>query len=161
MTSPADKAQDIQPGTDGIPVMASSRQSLKTVLYAEDDPDIRAVVEMTLEAMTDIELISCKGGSEAIMKAGSVVPDMVLLDVMMSDIDGLTVFDYLSRQSDYQNVPTVLITAKVQKHEVEEYLRRGVIGVIPKPFDPVALPELLEALWMDFQVSTESVQAGS
>ncbi|WP_062264826.1 response regulator [Endozoicomonas arenosclerae] len=131
--------------------MNQQDDGLKTILYAEDDEDIRSIVEMTLEAMTNIEVISCKNGSEAILKSSSVSPDLVLLDVMMPDMDGLTVFEYLSRQEDYCKVPVILITARVQAHEIDEYLAKGVVGVIQKPFDPVTLPDQLIAFWEAFQ----------
>ncbi|TMO20569.1 hypothetical protein CWC28_22130, partial [Pseudoalteromonas sp. S4492] len=80
-----------------------------------------------------------------------VTPDLVLLDVMMPDMDGLTVYEYLSRQEAYRLIPVILMTARVQAHEIDEYLARGVIGVIQKPFDPVALPKLLTSYWQTYQ----------
>ena len=131
--------------------MNSSVKTLNKILYAEDDPDIRSLVEMTFTAMTDYDLVSCKDGLEAMEQSRNLIPDLVLLDVMMPKMDGLTLYDYLRKQENYRNIPTILMTAKVQSHEVEEYKKMGVIGVIPKPFDPVQLPQILESLWNDFQ----------
>jgi len=47
---------------------------------------------------------------------------------------------------DLRDLPVVFMTAKVQRHEVEDYVRAGAAGVIRKPFDPMKLPSELEAL---------------
>ncbi|MFK0572067.1 response regulator [Endozoicomonas sp.] len=131
--------------------MDNPEKALKQILYAEDDPDIRTIVQLTMQAMTEVELIICEGGIEAVEKSKQIVPDLVLLDIMMPDMDGLAVFDYLRQQENYRGVPVVFMTAKVQSHEVRQYRKLGAVDVITKPFDPVELPKILNAIWNDVQ----------
>ncbi|WP_419536437.1 response regulator [Endozoicomonas sp.] len=123
---------------------------LKTILYAEDDEDIRSIVEISLQNFSDLKLIVCNGGTDALKMADSGTPDMVLLDVMMPDVDGLTVLKSLKQREDYQNVPIVLMTAKVQKYEVEQFKALGAVDVIVKPFDPLTLSNQLTAIWSQY-----------
>lgn len=127
--------------------MGTAPPPLTTILYAEDDGDIRSVVEITLQNFSDFRLLSCNGGGEALKMADTSSPDMVLLDVMMPDVDGLTVLKTLKKREDFHNVPIVLMTAKVQKHEVEQFKALGAIDVIVKPFDPLTLADQLTAIW--------------
>ncbi|WP_066018644.1 response regulator [Endozoicomonas atrinae] len=123
---------------------------LSTILYAEDDQDIRSIVEMTLRNFSDFKLISCNDGREALELAEDITPDMVLLDVMMPNVDGLTVLNRLKELDAYRRVPIVLMTAKVQKHEVEQFKELGATDVIIKPFDPLTLVDRIVDIWNEY-----------
>jgi len=112
------------------------------VLYVEDDPDIREVVEFCLED-EGYDLTICENGFDAIGKAGSVEVDLVLLDVMMPGIDGPTAMVKLRAMPHMKDVPVIFMTAKVQASEVKEYKKLGAIDVIMKPFDTMALPGMI------------------
>ncbi len=129
---------------------------LTSILYAEDDEDIRSIVEITLQNFSDFRLISCNGGGEALKMADKSSPDMVLLDVMMPDVDGITVLNALKQREDLQNVPIVLMTAKVQKHEIEQFKALGAIDVIVKPFDPITLADQLTVIWNQYHTGHHS-----
>lgn len=80
-------------------------------------------------------------------KAVASVPDLILLDVMMPGMDGPTTLAALRREPTLVDVPVVFITAKVQSSEVEFYTSLGALGVISKPFDPMALADQVRAIW--------------
>ncbi|MGR8935608.1 MAG: response regulator, partial [Gammaproteobacteria bacterium] len=74
-------------------------------------------------------------------------PDLILLDIMLPAMDGLAIQDALGKDVQTADIPIVFMTAKVQNEEVEEYRRRGALGVIFKPFNPMTLAgELRELL---------------
>jgi CheY-like chemotaxis protein len=121
--------------------------SLKRILLVEDEPDIRFITTHALRALGGFEVEPCESGAEAVEKAADFVPDLVLSDVMMPGMDGLSTLQALRKLSIMQNVPVVFMTARVQKHEVEEYKALGVAEVIDKPFDPTQLPDRLSSIW--------------
>lgn len=114
------------------------------ILYVEDDPDIRMVAEMALE--DEFEIYECESGKIALETAAGIIPDLLLLDVMMPEMDGPTTLGKLRELEGYANIPVIFMTAKVQSQEVESYLALGAVGIISKPFDPMALGEKIREL---------------
>ncbi|MFZ4478374.1 MAG: response regulator [Rhodoferax sp.] len=120
---------------------------LRRVLCAEDDPDIRLILEFSLATVGAYEVCMCAGGRAALAQAPGFSPDLVLLDVMMPDLTGPQTLDALRAQPGMKGVPVVFLTAKAMPDEVEELLQYGASGVIVKPFDPVKLPQDIRMYW--------------
>lgn len=120
---------------------------LKTILCVEDDPDIQAITALALESIGGFSIISCDNGSKALEVLKKKTPDLILLDVMMPDPDGVATYHALRAMPQAHAIPVIFITAKIQKHEVESYIAMGAIGVIPKPFDAMTLADEVRALW--------------
>ncbi|MFO8023562.1 response regulator [Thiohalophilus sp.] len=116
-----------------------------TVLYVEDEDDIREMTEFALED-EGFELIQCVSGQDALEKAAGVHPDLILLDVMMPGMDGVSTAQKLREMPHLADVPVIFMTAKVQQTEVEKYKAMGAIGVIKKPFDAMELPDQIREL---------------
>lgn len=115
------------------------------ILFVEDEADIRAVVEFALED-EGFNLIQCCNGQEALDKAPNVNPDLLLLDVMMPGIDGPTTLARLREIPEYEHIPVIFMTAKVQPQEVQQLIELGALGVIPKPFDPLTLADEIHSI---------------
>jgi CheY-like chemotaxis protein len=124
--------------------------SLQRILMVEDDPDIQIVARLSLEAVGKYTVEACSGGHEALRIVKDFAPDLVLLDVMMPDMDGLTVLQALRADPQTKALPVVFMTAKAQAHEVVAYKEKGAISVISKPFDPMELPFTLAQIWRDY-----------
>jgi two-component system, OmpR family, response regulator len=122
-------------------------QELKTLLYVEDDPDIQEIAVLALAHVGGFSVVVASSGAEALALARECRPDLILLDVMMPGMDGLATLGALRADADTESVPVIFMTAKVQEREVESYLRAGAIGVIAKPFDPMALAERVREIW--------------
>ena len=117
------------------------------ILYVDDEADIREVAAMALELDDAFEVRTAGSGPEALQQAASWLPDLILLDVMMPGMDGPTVFAYLQEQPETAAIPVVFITARTQAAEVRSFEALGAHGVIAKPFDPMALPDQVRAIW--------------
>ena len=117
------------------------------ILIAEDEDDIRAITEMSLEEINDLKITACTSGKEAIEKAAEAKPDLILLDVMMPEMDGPTTLKELRKIEATGSVPVIFMTAKVQPDELEEYRDLGAIDIIKKPFDPLTLADKLKEIW--------------
>jgi CheY-like chemotaxis protein len=109
------------------------------LLHVEDEPDIRAVVEMSLALDPDITLKSCASGADALVAAADWEPDLILMDVMMPVMDGTETLTHLRESARTAAIPVVFMTARAQTTEAEHFLSLGAAGVIPKPFDPMTL----------------------
>ena len=120
---------------------------LTRILMVEDDPDIRAVAHLSLTAVGGFTVALCASGEEALAQAEAFAPDLLLLDVMMPGMGGPATLAALRAKPALAGVPALFMTAKVQPQEVAHYRDLGAADVLPKPFDPMALPGQLRALW--------------
>ncbi len=130
---------------------------LRRILYVEDEPDIAAVVKLTLENLGGYTVQACSSGHEALEQAVSCTADLILLDVMMPGLDGPATLEGLRSISATANTPVVFMTAKTQAHEIERYQSLGVTDIIAKPFDPMALPGQVASIWSSHVQRHESV----
>ena len=121
--------------------------ALTRIMYVDDEPDIRAIVEMALQAVGGFTVTLCQDGREALEKAPRARPDLVLLDVMMPGMDGPQTLEALRRVPGLAGVPVVFVTAKVQPAEIARFRELGAADVIAKPFDPMALSDQVRAIW--------------
>jgi len=120
---------------------------LSRILFVEDEIDIQMVARLALKDIGGFEVEVCSSGSEALERAREFLPELILLDVMMPAPDGPATLKALARQPETATMPVVFVTAKVQSHEVEEYLRLGAIDVIVKPFDAMTLSDRVQEIW--------------
>ncbi|TSE03109.1 response regulator [Mesorhizobium intechi] len=109
------------------------------ILYVDDEDDIREVAQMSLELDPEFEVRCSSSGAEALTDAADWQPHLILLDVMMPDMDGPETLKRLADSPLTASIPVAFITARTQTHQVERYLVMGAVGVIAKPFDPMAL----------------------
>lgn len=120
---------------------------LTRILYVEDEPDIQTVARLALETLGGFTVEVCSSGSEALAKAPTFRPQLVLLDVMMPAMDGPSTLDKLRELPQFSVTPVIFMTAKVQPGEVADYKAMGAVDVIPKPFDPMTLSGQVQAIW--------------
>ncbi len=124
-----------------------SHKELKNILYAEDEEDIRAIAQIALEDIGNLTVRYCSDGRKTLEAAKTFVPDLLLLDVMMPEMDGPTTLRELRQIDEFSSVPVIFMTAKIQVNEIEEYKQMGAIDVIAKPFDPMTLAEQIKKAW--------------
>jgi CheY-like chemotaxis protein len=122
-------------------------KTLARILYVEDEPDIRMVAQMALEAVGGFNVITCPSGSEALAAAPTAAADLLLLDVMMPGMDGPSTLKALRALPATAGTPVIFMTAKVQAAEVAQYRELGAIDVIHKPFDPMELSAQISRIW--------------
>lgn len=113
------------------------------LLYVDDEEDIREVALLALELEPGFEVRACASGEEALALAPAWRPELILLDVMMPRMDGPTTLARLRETPELAATPVVFITARTQAAERERLLATGAAGIIAKPFDPMALANLV------------------
>jgi CheY-like chemotaxis protein len=122
-------------------------KSLQSLLYVDDDDDIREIVEMSLGLDGSIHVSSSAGGEPALVAMRDQRPDLVVLDVMMPGMDGPTLLKRMRADPELQHIPVIFMTAKANSQEVARFRDLSAIGVIAKPFDPMSLGAQVRALW--------------
>ena len=113
-------------------------------LIADDDPGILAVVEAVLSD-EGFEVLTASDGEEALEAAAVYKPDVILLDVMMPRLDGVEACRMLRENPMTGHICVVMLTARAFPANKLVGLGAGADDYITKPFDPIALPELLRA----------------
>lgn len=112
------------------------------VLIVDDDPGIRKLVEYNL-SIEGYDVLVASGGKEALRRAQSEAPDLVLLDVMMPDLNGLRVCETLRATSQ---VPIVMLTAKTGEENVLKGFGLGADDYVTKPFSSEELIARVKAV---------------
>lgn len=123
------------------------RAGLKTILYVDDEPDIRQVVELSLGLVEGLAVHTCDSGERALQEIPVLKPNLVLLDVMMPGVDGPTTLARMRADPAMSHIPVVFMTAKAMPQEVARFKQLGAAAVIAKPFDPMHLGEQVIGLW--------------
>jgi len=125
------------------------------ILYVDDDPDIRTIVEMSLALDPEIAVRAFGSGVAALeaIDQDPWRPTVIILDLMMPDMDGMTLLAALRRHPDYAQTPVLFMTARGNDRGGDgigaDLLQPGVAGVILKPFDPIELVGTVRALIPD------------
>jgi len=112
---------------------------MPTVLVIDDDADIRAIVRMCLVQLGAYDVIEADGGAVGVRRCLERQPDLVLLDYMMPDLDGLQCFDEMRAAFGARGAtppPVVLMTARCDLDGADPSAFAGVLG---KPFDLATL----------------------
>jgi len=122
-------------------------KELKLILLIEDEPDIQEIVKSALELVGGYDVIGAYNGSDGFALAKDKQPDLILLDMMMPGINGIETYNLLHNECKTTNIPVIFMTAKVQQHEVESYIKLGSVALFPKPFDPMTISEQIGAIW--------------
>jgi DNA-binding response OmpR family regulator len=115
------------------------------VLTIEDQPDIRRLIRMTLE-FKGFEVIEAADGALGLGMARKEHPDLILLDVMMPGMDGLTVARTLSTDPDLRRIPVVMLSALGAAADQAAGLDAGSRAYLVKPFSPWELLDKVAGL---------------
>jgi CheY-like chemotaxis protein len=120
---------------------------LTTLLYVDDDDDIREIVEMSLGLDGTLRVSCSSGGEHALATMRRERPDLVVLDVMMPGMDGPAILERMRADPELRHIPVIFMTAKADPQEVARFRGLMAIGVLAKPFDPMTLGSEVKALW--------------
>lgn len=107
---------------------------MQRVLVVDDDPSIRAMLEYTL-SFEDFEVTSVGDGQAALDYLKFNRPDVLLLDVMMPAIDGIEVAKSIRADGELEDVPVIMLSAKVQDADVMAGWVAGAASYLTKPLD--------------------------
>jgi two-component system, OmpR family, alkaline phosphatase synthesis response regulator PhoP len=119
-----------------------------TVLLVEDDPDIQLITRLALRK-SGFNVNVASNGRQALEAVRAALPDLVLLDWMMPELDGLETCRHLKADPATSGIPVIFLTAKSQEQEIARGLALGATGYITKPFDALSLGKQIRDLLPD------------
>ena len=110
----------------------------RTIMVVDDNPDIITIVKTILEGK-GYQVLSASGGQELLNLLTERKPDLIILDIMMPEMDGLEVLGRLKAVTETASIPVILLTAKVQYEDVLGGYKLGADYYITKPFTSTQL----------------------
>jgi CheY-like chemotaxis protein len=115
-----------------------SMDTKKTIMVVDDNPDIITIVKTILEGR-GYTVFSASSGPELLSMLPNHKPDLIILDIMMPEMDGLEVLTRLKAKTETATTPVILLTAKVQYEDVLGGYKLGADYYITKPFTSTQL----------------------
>jgi DNA-binding response OmpR family regulator len=142
-------------GADGT--LPSDADDRPTILVIDDNLVICTLLRAHLEP--EYRVIEAHDGAEGYALARSILPDLVLTDVMMPEVDGFELCRQIKEDPDVDHVPVAFLTARADLEDKVEGYEEGADAYITKPFEPEALIARIESLIATRQTLRESFEA--
>ncbi len=115
--------------------MVSKWLVISKILVVDDEPEAVELLEFNLK-QAGFDVVTAADGAQAIKKARSVLPSLIVLDLMLPEIDGLDVCKMLRRDPATAGIPIIMLTAKAAEMDRIVGLELGAEDYITKPFSP-------------------------
>ncbi len=120
----------------------SNEKTRYKILAVDDEQRMVRFIQLNLE-QDGFEVVTAYNGKEALEQVRTQLPDLILLDIMMPDING---FDVLKKIREVNNVPVIMLTAKGEEDDRIQGLELGADDYITKPFSPRELVSRIRAV---------------
>jgi CRP-like cAMP-binding protein len=132
---------------------------MKKILVIEDNNDI---LENTIEILelSNYEAIGASNGKEGVEQALSKLPDLILCDIMMPELDGYGVLHMVQKNPKLERIPFIFLTAKTEKSEMRKGMSLGADDYITKPFDPTDLLSAIDSRLKKANLHEKAISAG-
>lgn len=116
---------------------------MKSILLIEDNEDLRENTAEILE-LSNFKVHTAENGKEGVRMAKKLMPDLIVCDIMMPELDGFGVLFALSKDVDTANIPFIFLTAKSEKSDIRKGMNLGADDYLVKPFDEMELLDAIE-----------------
>ncbi len=128
----------------------------KKIVVADDEPFILSALQDTLS--DDYSVYTASNGKEAIKTVEKVMPDLIILDVMMPEMDGLEACKQLKKNKETASIPVIILTAKGQITDIEKGFKSGADAYVVKPFSPARLIEKVEEIFEKVEMRKKIIE---
>ena len=116
---------------------------MKKILVIEDNKDVRENIAEILE-LSGYKVEQAINGKEGATKAKYLLPDLIVCDIMMPELDGYGVLNLLSSESITSSIPFIFLTAKAELNDMRKGMNMGADDYITKPFEDAELLKAIE-----------------
>ena len=120
--------------------------SKERIMIVEDEESIQELIKYNLQREGYLVPVCCENGESALESAVTYKPDLILLDLMLPGVDGLTVCKNLKADPVTKHIPVIMLTAKSEESDVVIGLELGADDYITKPFSPKILTARIRAV---------------
>lgn len=118
---------------------------MKHILLVDDVSTNLKYVGLILKDKYKVTMV--KSGREALNFMQTAVPDLILLDIRMQEMNGYEVMERMKEDPGTAKIPVILLTADVEENSKERGIALGAVDFIAKPFEPQVLLDSIEAIW--------------
>jgi two-component system phosphate regulon response regulator PhoB len=137
--------------------MLSAVRVKPKILVVDDEPDALELIAFNLKS-AGLDPVTAPDGEEALRLARAHLPDLILLDLMLPEVDGLEVCKILRRDGTTSGIPIIMVTAKAAEVDRVLGLELGADDYVTKPFSPRELVLRVKNLLRRRQVAAEKVE---
>ncbi len=124
---------------------SDEHQHYKTVFCVDDDPDMRAFVTSVLEMYGNIKVHPFADAAVALTYIRSLKPNVILFDVMMPGMDGMSAYKKLRSDTSFDEIKVAFVTGRKRPSNIDQYMQLGV-PVFAKPIDPAEFQKFVESM---------------
>ncbi|PIF00114.1 MAG: transcriptional regulator [Maribacter sp.] len=117
---------------------------MSKVLLIEDDPVLRDNTAELLE-LSDYEMFTAPNGKKGVEVAKEVLPDMIICDIMMPELDGYGVLKQLAEDQATKHIPFIFLSAKTERKDIRKGMNLGADDYLTKPFEESDLISAIES----------------
>ena len=123
----------------------------RQILVVDDDDSILTIVKLSLECGTGWTVTALDSSPKAVAFAKSELPDAIVLDLLMPELNGIEMIPILRSSPETVNIPIIFLTAKAERSGHQSLKDLGAAGVLVKPFEPDMIADQIKALlhWSD------------
>jgi CheY-like chemotaxis protein len=126
---------------------ALARAATPTILVIEDYSDTRELLSALLRKQ-GYKVVEAEDGVEGLLKASSIYPDLILMDLSLPEMDGVEAARRIHEQAKLSHIPIFVVSAYLTDAVKDDVRAVGCVEVFPKPFDAISLLEKIDAtLW--------------
>ena len=133
---------------------------MKRILIIEDNPDIRENISEILE-LAGYETLTAPDGKRGIELAQQELPDLIICDIMMPELDGYGVLHILNKKEETARIPFIFLTAKTERADMRKGMVMGADDFITKPFDDTELLDAIEARFKKHDLVVKEYEGGA
>lgn len=108
------------------------------ILVVDDEKDLLETVRFRL-SHSGYSVVTAEDGAEALEKARTEKPDLIMLDLMLPKLDGYKVCSILKKDSQYSGIPVIIFSARAQEEDIRLAKETGADEYVTKPFEPQEL----------------------
>jgi CheY-like chemotaxis protein len=130
------------------------------VLIIDDEEDARSICSMSLGLLAGDVVFEAANGREGLKKAEEHLPDVIILDLLMPEMDGTETLRNLRKNPKTAKIPVIFLTVKGRFSEFDELKDLGALGVITKPFDPTKLSGQIQEILNKAKPQSTGVEYG-
>ena len=114
------------------------------ILLIEDNLEVRENTQEILE-LASYEVLTAENGKIGVEMAKEIVPDLIICDIMMPELDGYGVLELLSKNKATKQIPFIFLSAKTERSDVRKGMNLGADDYITKPFTEDDLISAIES----------------
>ncbi|MEO8934670.1 MAG: response regulator, partial [Xanthomarina sp.] len=130
---------------------------MKTILLIEDDIVLRENTAELLE-LSNYKVLTASNGNMGVILAKQNLPDIIICDIMMPELDGYGVLEALSKHQETKNTPFIYLSAKIEQQDVRKGMNLGADDYLTKPYNEADLMSAIESRLAKAEILKESNQ---